>query len=276
MRRAHVITLCLIALALPARAQNRRRAEPVDASPRVYVVRPGDNLRRIATFLQVPLAELAARNSLRPPYPLRVGRRLRLPTGVAEEVLRQLPSMDELRAGGTSNDDGSQRLHRSGVVTLVRARDQREMTANFNANTPSLRPRVERALAARSGAVHMVHPRLVQLLPQIADRFGGRRIIVLSGYRLHARGRAEERTRHAQGMAADLRVEGVPARQLYQFCQTLGNVGCGHSPRGDYVHLDVRPTPLHWVYTARSGSAGDPNPTPEDDVAAVLAEAAPE
>jgi hypothetical protein len=31
---------------------------------------------------------------------------------------------------------------------------------------------------------------------------------------------------------------------------------------------------VHWVYTARTGSAGDPNSTPEDDVAEVLADAA--
>ncbi|MEZ4393694.1 MAG: DUF882 domain-containing protein [Polyangiales bacterium] len=277
MRCAAALALSLLALALPASAQNRRRAPPpADSSPRVYVVRPGDNLRRVASYLQVPFAELAARNNLRAPYALRIGRRLRLPDGVADDVLRQLPTVEELRSGGAATEDGSQRLHRSGVVTLVRARDQQEMTANFNANPRNLRPRVERSLSARNGAVHMVHPRLLRLLPQISDRFGGRRIVVLSGYRPHRRGRAEERGRHAQGMAVDLRVEGVAARQLYQFCQTLGNVGCGHSPRGDYVHIDVRTAPLHWAYTGRSGSAGDPNPTPEDDVAAVLAEAAQE
>jgi uncharacterized protein YcbK (DUF882 family) len=272
--RTVLALLAALSVAAPASAQRRPRGAPVDTSPRVYVVRPGDNIRRIATFLQVPFRELAARNSLTAPFALRVGRRLRLPEGVPDDVLRQLPTVDELRAGGATNDDGSQRLHRSGVVTLVRARDQQEMTANFNANAPTLRSRVERWMSARNGAVRMVHPRMLRLLPQIADRFGGRRIVVLSGYRPHRGGRAEERSRHAQGMAADLRVEGVPSRQLYQFCQTLGNVGCGHSPRADYVHVDVRPAPVHWVYTARTGSAGDPNSTPEDDVAEVLADAA--
>ena len=43
-----------------------------------------------------------------------------------------------------TNDDGSQRLHRSGVVTLVRVRDQTETTINFTANAPNLRVRVDR------------------------------------------------------------------------------------------------------------------------------------
>lgn len=276
MRFRWLATLLLLAFARPVAAQNRRRGVAEDSSPRVYVVRAGDNLRRIATQLQVPLRELAARNSLRAPFALRIGRRLRLPAGVPDEVLRTLPTLDELRGGGggAGGGDGERRAHRSGVVTLVRARDQQEMTANFNVNTPRLRARLERALSARSGAVHIIHPRLQRLLPQLADRFGGRRIVVLSGYRPHRGGRAEERTRHAQGMAVDLRIEEVPARQLYQFCRSLGNVGCGHSPRGDYVHIDVRTAPLHWVYTGRSGSAGDPNSTPEDDVARVLADAA--
>jgi uncharacterized protein YcbK (DUF882 family) len=277
MRRTLLALALCLSTPLAARAQHRR-AQPVAlrVTDCVYVVRPGDNLRRVAGFLQVPPRELAARNNLRAPFTLTVGRRLRLPEGVPQEVLRQLPTHEELRAGGAVNDDGTQRTHRSGVVTLLRARDQSEMTANFNANAPNLRARVERVLRARDGAVRMVHPRLLRIFPQISDRFGGRRIVVLSGYRQHRGGRAEERSRHALGMAADLRVEGVTASQLYQFCQTLGNVGCGHAPRGNYVHVDVRPAPVHWVYTGRAGSAGDPNSAPEDDVAAVLADAAPE
>lgn len=275
--RWSIAALCL-ALFAPAtgHAQNRRAAAPLRVEDCVYVVRPGDNLRRVASYLQVPPRELAARNSLRAPFALRVGQRLRLPADVPQEVLRQLPTREELRSGGAVNDDGSQRMHRSGVVTLVRARDEQEMTANFNANAPNLRARVERWMRARNGAVRMVHPRLLRLLPQIADRFGGRRIVVLSGYRPHRGGRAEDRSRHALGQAADLRVEGVTSAQLYQFCQTLGNVGCGHAPRGNYVHFDVRPAAVHWVYSGRSGSAGDPNTTPEDDVADVLADAARE
>lgn len=273
--RGFAFALGALLLVVPAAAQPRRGAPPPRPEDCVYVVRPGDNLRRVAAYLQVPPRELAARNGLRAPFMLGVGRRLRLPEGVPEEVLRQLPTREELRTGGAVNDDGSQRLHRAGVVTLLRARDEAEMTTNFNANAPSLRPRVERWMRARNGAVRMIHPRLLRIFPQIADRFGGRRIIIVSGYRPH-RGRAEDRGRHALGQAADLRVEGVPTAQLYQFCQTLGNVGCGHAPRANYVHIDVRPAPVHWVYTGRSGSAGDPNTPPEDDVADALADAARE
>ena len=59
--RTVLALLAALSVAAPASAQRRPRGAPVDTSPRVYVVRPGDNIRRIATFLQVPFRELAAR-----------------------------------------------------------------------------------------------------------------------------------------------------------------------------------------------------------------------
>ncbi len=277
MPRTALVVLSM-ALGLPglSQAQPRRGAAPrapERVADHVYIVRPGDTLRRVAGVLEVPPRDLAGVNGLRSPFPLRVGQRLRLPPGVSQEVLRTLPRRDELRA--PPSETGASRTHRTGLVTFVRVRDEGEVTVNFTANPRNLRVRVEQVLRARNGVMRLVHPRLLRLFPVLSDRFGGRRIMVLSGYRPHRRALGPLPNRHAQGYAVDLRVEGVPTSQVFAFCQTLSNVGCGYSPRADYLHLDVRPTSEHWTYRARTGSAGDNNVPPEDDVSLVLEDAAP-
>lgn len=255
------LSLALLLAPLAAAAQPRSRA-PLSTRDRVYVVRPNDTIRRIAATLEVPVAEVAALNNLRPPYLLTVGRRLRVPEGVSQEVLRALPTREEV---STDAEGGA---HHAGRVTLVRARDAAEMTTNFTATGPALRARVERMLQARSGAAHMIHPRLVRVFPTISDRFGGRRITVLSGYRPHRGGRDEPRNRHALGYAVDLRVEGVALRQVWEFCRTIPNVGCGLSTRGNFVHVDVRTESAAWSIGARD----EPTP-PEDELRDVAEEA---
>ena len=255
------LALALAAAPSAAAAQRRPRA-PLSARDRVYVVRPGDTIRRIAGVLEVDVRDLAALNNVRPPYLLSVGRRLRVPEGVSQEVLRTLPTREEV---STDAEGGS---HRPGRVTLVRARDGVELTTNFTATGPALRARVERMLQARSGAAHMIHPRLVRVLPTLSDRFGGRRITVLSGYRPHAGGRDEPRSRHALGYALDLRVEGVGLRAVWEYCRTIPNVGCGLSTRGNFVHVDVRTESAAWTV----GGRDEPTPA-EDDVRQVAEEA---
>jgi len=265
---ACVLGLLLLARATPCPAQ---RATP--SPPRVYVVQPGDTLLRIADRLGVPPRELAARNNLPRPYTLRVGQRLRLPPGVRADVLQTLPTREQ--ASGVGSPSGT---HRPGVVSMLRLRDQGELTTNFAAAAPNLRARVERFLRARDNRQHIVHPRLLRVLQQMSDRFGGRRILLLSGYRPAQAGRPV--SRHALGQAIDVRVEGVALRDLWTWCQTLPNMGCGIFPRNDYVHLDVRTAPEQWDASARRnrrapGTTRMLDPDPDEDPAEVEADAAP-
>ncbi len=255
-RSAFAIFAALLGLAPAVGAQARapRSAQgPVRARDRVYIVRPGDSVQRIATQLEVPVRELTAINSIAPPYRLAVGRRLRLPEGVPEETLRTLPTRDE----SARDDDGN--VHRAGVVTMVRARDGAETTANFNASGPALRRRVERWMQSRDGAVHIVHPRLLRVFPMLSSRFGGRTITVVSGFRPHRGSSDAPRNRHALGYAVDLRVEGIPLRAVWEFCQTIHGMGCGLSTRGNFVHVDVRTTDEAWLV----GGRGEPVPLEE-------------
>jgi uncharacterized protein YcbK (DUF882 family) len=240
---------------------------------RVYIVVPGDTLLRVANRLGVQPRDLAARNNLPRPYTLNVGQRLRLPLGVSPDVLIALPTREE-----ATNSSSPQGTHRAGFVSLLRARDNAELTTNFTAAAPNLRVRVERFMRTRANRQHIVHPRMVRTLQLLSDRFGGRRIIMLSGYRPAHAGDAV--SRHSLGQAMDLRIEGVPLRDVWTFCQSLPNMGCGIYIRSNYVHVDVRTAPEHWEgMPRRTGPVREPvrmlDADPDEDVAVVLADAAP-
>jgi len=91
--------------------------------------------------------------------------------------------------------------------------------------------------------------RLIEFLDFIEDRLSpGARIEITSGYRspkynakLRSRGSlAAEASLHQYGMAADLKMEGVPARRIWDFVKNLGFGGTGYY-HGETVHVDVGP-----------------------------------
>jgi len=108
----------------------------------------------------------------------------------------------------------------------------------------------------RTGAEKEIEPRLMAILSHVYDKFG-RRIEIVSGYRNQRR----TTSYHFKGSAADIRVPGVPIKRLYRFLNSLdsGGMGIGIYPRGNFVHVDVRPPPSYrWVDYAR------PNPRSRD------------
>lgn len=270
MRVAYVVVVAslLLSLLTPSVARAQRTPPPPDPATRVYVVQPGDTLLRVANRLGVEPRDLAARNSLPRPYTLTVGRRLRLPPGVTPAVLATLPTRDE-----ASNADSGQGAHRAGFVSMTRLRDGAQIATSFAANSASLRTRVARFLRARDNREHIIHPRLMRTLQVMSDRYGGRVIEVLSGYRPARAG--VPISHHSRGEAVDLRVEGVALRDVWTFCQSLRNLGCGLYTRGNYVHLDVRPEALAWQGPPRRGATqgSSLDPDPDEDPAVVAADA---
>lgn len=106
----------------------------------------------------------------------------------------------------------------------------------------------------RTGTARDIEPRLLALLSHVYDRFGERRIEVVSAYRNQAR----TTSYHYQGAATDLRIPGVKPATLRTFLQTLdsGGLGIGLYPRTGFVHVDVRPPPSYrWI----DWSAADPD-----------------
>ena len=103
----------------------------------------------------------------------------------------------------------------------------------------------------RTGEEHEIDPRLLTILSQVNDRFGGRPMELLSGYRFQRR----TTSNHFHGTAADIRVAGVRPRDLRDFVHTLdvGGMGVGFYPRVGFIHVDMRPAPsFRWIDNSRS------------------------
>lgn len=102
----------------------------------------------------------------------------------------------------------------------------------------------------RTGRRRPIHPRLVAVLVQVQRQFGGKRIDLVSGYRVPEHERAL-RSYHQVARAADIRIPGVANREVYDFCCTFANVGCGFYPNAHHVHIDVRSQATTWVDLSR-------------------------
>jgi len=84
--------------------------------------------------------------------------------------------------------------------------------------------------------VKLLHPRLLWLLNGIAEQFPARSIRVFSGYR-----RERASSRHDQGRALDISIDGVSNADVFQACRRFDDAGCGYYPNSLFVHVDVRP-----------------------------------
>jgi hypothetical protein len=103
--------------------------------------------------------------------------------------------------------------------------------------------------------VKLLHPRLIWAVQQIAEAFPTRSIFIMSGYRRDAHG-----SYHQMGRALDLYVTGVDNADLFRFCHTLNDVGCGFYPNNKFVHVDVRPYGTHrvaWVDVSAPGAPSE-------------------
>jgi len=101
--------------------------------------------------------------------------------------------------------------------------------------------------------VKLLHPRLIWAVQKIAEAFPNRSIFIMSGYRRDAHG-----SYHQKGRALDLYVTGVDNADLFRYCHTLSDVGCGFYPNSKFVHVDVRPYGSHrvaWVDISEPGAA---------------------
>lgn len=103
---------------------------------------------------------------------------------------------------------------------------------------------MKRVLATRDGKEHAIDLRLLRLLADVSDTFGGRPIKIVSGYRL---GSTSATSRHRHGKAIDFVVVGVPNTALRDYIKTLNNVGVGYYPNSSFIHMDVRKQWTYWI-----------------------------
>jgi uncharacterized protein YcbK (DUF882 family) len=92
--------------------------------------------------------------------------------------------------------------------------------------------------------------RLIEFLGYLEDTFHpGAKITLSSGYRspryntdLRNKGRlAAEASLHQYGMAADIKIQGIPSKRVWNFIKKLGFGGTGYY-HGKFVHVDVGPS----------------------------------
>jgi len=107
-------------------------------------------------------------------------------------------------------------------------------------------------------SVLRLHPELLVRLQQVAGRFPGKTIEIVSGHRPEAR----STSRHHHGRALDMRVEGVSRERLRDFARSLEATGVGYYPNSVFVHLDVREDKGYWVDRSGPGEPADYGPWP--------------
>ena len=87
---------------------------------------------------------------------------------------------------------------------------------------------------------------LLTWMSTIYDHFGSKPLQIVSGYR----NQRKQTSNHFKGRAMDIRIEGVSAKQIRAFAETLdrGGMGIGYYPVSQFVHIDVRSPPSYrWV-----------------------------
>jgi uncharacterized protein YcbK (DUF882 family) len=91
---------------------------------------------------------------------------------------------------------------------------------------------------SRTGAVRAVRTELYEQLSRFYDRFEGKRIDLVSGFRFQER----NSSRHFHASAMDIRISGVSIKELYKFAESLdaGGMGVGLYPTSGFIHVDFR------------------------------------
>jgi uncharacterized protein YcbK (DUF882 family) len=104
-----------------------------------------------------------------------------------------------------------------------------------------------RSLMRQGPATYPADPRLVALVGIVSDHFDGRELEIISGYRPYSPSQYTPHSNHGFGRALDFKVDGVDSEELWAFCKTLRNAGCGYYPNSGFVHLDTRTTKAAWI-----------------------------
>lgn len=100
----------------------------------------------------------------------------------------------------------------------------------------------------RTGEVHPIDPKLLDILSTVRENFGGQgRIEVISGYRssktnqqLRSKSsKVAKRSLHMDGKAIDIRITGLQTRKIQQCVIGMQCGGVGLYTKSDFVHLDT-------------------------------------
>lgn len=230
----------------PTAERRRARAEAATASAtpaterraRRQCLRPAVTIRRLRggdlpTWTGA-LTDCSGRPTLRAMAALGLlaqpGRPSRMDLPAAVATLRRLAP-----AAGLSLSDDVPVTTSTSRRGRSRNRGAASATTTASATTVPRDPHTHDPVIELSEHARAPHPRLVQLLQAVMDRFPGRMVEIVSGYRP-----GDGASRHAHARALDLRLRGVRYEELRDFARTLPDAGVGYYPNSVFVHLDVR------------------------------------
>lgn len=100
----------------------------------------------------------------------------------------------------------------------------------------------------RTGEVHPIDPKLLDILTSVRENFGGQGTIeVISGYRspktnqqLRTKSsKVAKRSLHMDGKAIDIRITGLQTKKIQQCVINMQCGGVGLYTKSDFVHLDT-------------------------------------
>jgi uncharacterized protein YcbK (DUF882 family)/LysM repeat protein len=234
----------------------------------VVYINEGQTLWSVARRHKCSVDVLAHENGLSPNAPLRPGMRLRLPGSAAVSAVSSKGGAAKTPAISNAGTGNSYRggkdwgkPARPGRVELYRIATQQKLVLSLVDARGRVRGQAPAQLASflkprNSNKMKPPQKRLIALLAQLSDHFGGRRIQVVSGYRL-AGGFTSHDSRHVAGAAIDIHVDGVPNRQLCDYLRHFDDVGVGFYPNSTFIHLDVRDRNAYWIDV--SGPGQKPN-----------------
>lgn len=111
--------------------------------------------------------------------------------------------------------------------------------------------RVKEFACADGSDIVLLDAKLLFILQNCRDHFG-KPVKIASGYRTPSYnaklGNASKTSYHMRGMAADIKIDGVDPKEIYNYLDScLPNTG-GMGLAKTYVHIDSRETKARWKY----------------------------
>ena len=192
-----------------------------------YVVQKGETLATIAQHHHVSARAIARANHLKENVQPGAGQML------------MIPAVD-VPGGDRRAERGSIRAERYGELVRIRVRDAHGHIADSAL-------KAFQNLMRQGAASFPVDPRLLALVSIVSDHFGGKTLEVVSGYRTYTPAQYTPHSNHNLGRALDFKIEGVRNEDIWAFCRTFRNTGCGYYPNSGFVHLDVREAKASWI-----------------------------
>ena len=231
------------------------------ARPATHRVYAGQRLESIARRYQVTIEALCEVNRIRKNDKLKPGQLLVIPGSLPDAGLSKAAERDEARPP-------SSKPIKKGYIDLstYTTRYRGVVFDKKGKVAPGAVESISKLFGA-TGSRPRVDPRLIALLADVSEHFGGRPVRVVSGWRDHS---YFEDSRHKHSQAVDFSIPGVPNTVLRDYVRRFRNCGVGYYPNSSFVHLDVRTSAAYWVDYAGPGESprSKPRQDPKEAVAA--------